>query len=176
MSASSNPALKIHRRGDWDAPPLPAGIPAVGVIRAVTIHRTESSDDDPQPPAERLRAWETEHRAKYGLGPGYHFLIDRQGGIWEGVPLALKGAHTRAVNTGNVGIALFGTARFTLDQQANLLALLRWLADAHPATLGRESLSWIRGHCEWPTASTDCPGPALMALVRAIRHTKEINL
>ena len=91
---------------------------------------------------------------------GYHYLIDRDGTVAEGRPLAKTGAHVKGHNTGTVGISLFGGAgttqngmfheNFTSKQEFALRDLLSSLRAQYP------SITKVSGHNEY--ANKACPG------------------
>ena len=58
-----------------------------------------------------MKAYQTGHQqTNHWADIGYHYVIDRQGRIWEGRELSWKGAHAgnKQANENNVGIALIG--------------------------------------------------------------------
>ena len=51
------------------------------------------------------------HREDRGWADvGYHFLVDKDGTIYEGRALTVRGAHTAGFNTGSAGICLLGVS------------------------------------------------------------------
>lgn len=88
---------------------------------------------------------------------GYHFMIDKDGTIYEGRDLTARGAHTAGFNTGSAGICLLGDFRFEAPSQEQLdaaLALTRWLVELLSPT-------HLAGHKQFNPA-TICPGPFLV--------------
>ncbi|MDX2139529.1 MAG: N-acetylmuramoyl-L-alanine amidase [Chloroflexota bacterium] len=84
---------------------------------------------------------------------GYHFAIDRQGIIYAGRDVGVRGASVAGHNTGTLGIALTGNFELEPPQWRQLRALQRlvnWLAY-------RYSLSHLAGHGEFNPES-ECPG------------------
>jgi len=118
---------------------------------------------------------------------GYHFLLDLEGRIYQGRPFAdesipfdqgpplVIGAHVGGHNTGNIGVTIMGcfhppegshcVDQLTPAARDSLVLLLAYLID----TYGIDPLH-IRGHREWPSASTACPGDNNMALLPSIRQ------
>jgi len=97
---------------------------------------------------------------------GYHYLISRDGRIWEGRPVRLLGSHSGGANTGNDGIAMMGshdTTPITETQIDSLAILIRSVADAYGIGIDR---SIIKGHRQYK--STSCPGDKLMAQLDGI--------
>lgn len=104
-----------------------------------------------------VRRWHVSDRRWRDIG--YHFLIDRNGKIGNGRPLAQTGAHVQGRNTGTIGIALFGGHgsaetdafgdNFTRDQERALRSLLADLQrDFGPVP--------VTGHNQYSAKA--CPG------------------
>ena len=104
-----------------------------------------------------VRRWHVEDRGWSDIG--YHYLIDRDGGIGLGRPVERNGAHVRGHNTGTIGVSLFGghgsnekdafADNFTPQQDAALRRLIGNLrADHGPVP--------VTGHNEY--AAKACPG------------------
>lgn len=104
---------------------------------------------------------------------GYHFLIDRNGDIANGRPLAQSGAHTRGRNKGSIGIALFGghgssetdnfDDNFTPEQGASLRNLIASLQSEH----GQMA---VNGHNQY--AAKACPGFSVPDWLKTKRTSK----
>lgn len=92
----------------------------------------------------------------------YHYLIDWEGGIWEGRPPWALGAHTYDNNPGSLGVCLLGNftlQRPTRAQLAALLALTDWLTWKQGIPPQK-----IFGHRDMPgNQSDECPGYYLHA-------------
>jgi N-acetyl-anhydromuramyl-L-alanine amidase AmpD len=106
---------------------------------------------------DEVRRWHVEDNGWSDLG--YHYMIDRDGTVAEGRPLARAGAHARGHNATSVGICLFGghgSARtddfsdnFTAEQDDALRALIQELEAKYP-------IRKIIGHNE--VSAKACPG------------------
>jgi hypothetical protein len=172
---------KINGRETWKARPMSMrGEPEpMGKISRVTLHHTA----DPRPVgstyaavAERMKAYQTGHQqTNHWADIGYHFVVDRQGRIWEGRELSWKGAHAgnKQANENNVGVALIGNfenADPPAAQRDAAEELIGWLAREYgiPSTK-------IYGHGEiekmYGIPGTCCPGkrfgPTLAGIKRA---------
>lgn len=106
------------------------------------------------------------HREDRGWADvGYHLLVDKDGTIYEGRELSVRGAHTAGYNTGSAGICLLGDFRFEAPAKVQLdatLSLVRWLVELlNP--------SHLAGHKQFNPA-TICPGPFLAAQIEALAH------
>ena len=102
--------------------------------------------------------WHVEERGFSDYG--YHYMIDRDGKIHPGRPLAKKGAHGKGYND-CPGICLLGgmsedgkdAANFTFHQYLELNRLIGTLMDR--AFLNRDAD--IIGHCDLPGVTKTCP-------------------
>jgi hypothetical protein len=95
----------ITRRGSWSKRKLP-DYEDLGLdwsYDTVVIHHT-GNEITPTPEAiEKL------HYEKNGWNEvGYHYIIDRKGGVYEGRSLMLKGSHVDSANSSKIGISLAG--------------------------------------------------------------------
>lgn len=76
------------------------------VFRWITVHHTASS---PLGSDETVRQVQIKHQEeKPYTDVGYHFVIDDDGTVYEGRPLAIEGEHVELFNGGNLGIVLAG--------------------------------------------------------------------
>jgi len=94
---------------------------------------------------------------------GYHFMIDKDGTIYEGRDLTVRGAHVSGYNTGSAGVCLFGDFRFEAPPQAQmdaLYALNDWL-------VFRLELTHLTGHQQF-NDWTECPGTLLISQLEDI--------
>jgi N-acetyl-anhydromuramyl-L-alanine amidase AmpD len=91
---------------------------------------------------------------------GYHYIIDRDGTVAKGRPLARAGAHTRGRNANSVGVCLIGghgsastdsfSDNFTPEQDEALRNLLTSLMQTY------NTISKVSGHNQY--AAKACPG------------------
>ena len=94
----------------------------------------------------------------------YHFLIDLDGIIYQGLEINVRGAHVQGFNTGSVGIVLIGNfnetepAQAQIDSLENLVDYLRYTYE----------IRYLAGHKDYPDQSpdgTECPGDNLYPLL-----------
>jgi len=95
-------------------------------------------------------------------GVAYHFLIDRQGVVWQGRPLNMAGGHVRGnLNNTTIGVAWVGNfenEQLTPAARAAGEKLIRDILRTHP------DVRWIHGHRDLRTridssqSATACPG------------------
>ena len=94
---------------------------------------------------------------------GYHFMIDKDGTIYEGRDLTVRGAHVSGYNTGSAGVCLFGDFRFEAPSQVqlnSLYALNNWL-------VFRLQLTHLTGHQQF-NDWTECPGTFVLTQLEDI--------
>jgi N-acetylmuramoyl-L-alanine amidase len=172
---------KINGRETWNARPMSMrGDPEpMGKITRITLHHTADAravGSTYAAVAERMKAYQTGHQQTNKWADiGYHYVIDRQGRIWEGRELNWKGAHAGngQANENNVGIALIGNfenADPPAAQRDATEELVGWLAREYGIPSSK-----IYGHAEvekmYGIPGTCCPGkrfgPTLAGVKRA---------
>lgn len=116
----------------------------------------------------RLEWIRTGHRGR-GFGDiGYHYIIDREGVVWQGRDVTRwQGAHVSKCNEHNVGVMCMGNFVLQSPSDAQVAALNRTVAQLR-ARYGIPAAN-VRTHREWPGARTACPGDSLQARVRQLR-------
>ncbi|MGQ4376439.1 peptidoglycan recognition family protein [Streptomyces sp. SAS_267] len=169
-------------------------------VQTLTVHHTDDGSSDPDPAAV-VRAIYRNDTVGKGYGDiGYHFLIDRNGLVYEGrwsgtdgtaahdpAGRLVTGAHVQSYNTGNIGIALLGTLTTTPPSSAARTALVQLLADLaarhaltptgkvlylNPVSGVSRVAPVIGGHRNW--ADTDCPGTVFTDLPAIRREVAAI--
>ena len=159
--------VTVHSRAEWGS--RAASCTATHTPKKLTIHMTDTPNADKVSTPARLRQIQSYHRDVRGwCDIGYHFLISRDGQIWEGRPINTLGAHTAGANTNNIGIALLGTFETvppTEAQQTATSALLGAIGSQYGIALSRTT---VKGHREQGTTETNCPGAKTFALLQEI--------
>lgn len=116
---------------------------------------------------DRLEMIRTAHRRDNGWADiGYHYAIDPAGRIHACRPVQWQGAHVKNCNPGNIGIVLLGNYELQRPSQVQLAALkvhVTQLRRAYSIPRGK-----VRGHKDWPSASTQCPGRYLHSQLRKV--------
>ncbi|TVR16789.1 MAG: LysM peptidoglycan-binding domain-containing protein [Planctomycetota bacterium] len=157
----------LVRRHEWNAMDPGSNWDLMNGVRYVTLHHT-----DEYPGMRGLSDKEVVHnicRYHRQLGwadIGYHYLVGRDGMVYEGRRVDRQGAHSGGTNNRhNLGVSLIGNFERELPNQRQLAATQRLL----DAQLRRYHLSRavVRGHREW--APTICPGDALFAWMQRYR-------
>jgi hypothetical protein len=130
-----------------------------------------------------IRGFQTFHMRDRGwCDIGYHFLVTRDGKVFEGRPLSRMGAHVRNNNSGNLGVSLVGCfdsgsgcpsinratgssavpSQTMIDTAGELVGIL---SRRHGIAIDR---SRIRGHREHSGQTTTCPGNNVLGRFDAI--------
>jgi hypothetical protein len=111
------------------------------------------------------------HMDKAGYADiGYHFVVDRDGTLFEGRPLQTRGAHTEGFNTGTVGIVLLGNFENitpTTAQLRTLNQLIRFLKN-------RYQITHLAGHQDFNPEITVCPGETLYSMLPEISERADL--
>lgn len=150
-------------------------------IDMLVVHHTALKvSGDSRPPVERMRALYEYHANNRGWGDiGYHYIIDEQGGIYEGRSGGdfVVGGHAYCANVKTLGIALMGNFELeqpTLQQIQSLQWLLQNLAEKYDINLNRnvsykgKNLKPIIRHKD--LVSTECPGYYVANTIAQIRN------
>ncbi|GEM_PF-2050299 len=162
----------LRTRSHWAAAPIRSNYNKMTKIKAITVHHSALPAPAAGSAAAQVRAIQIDHQGNQGWADiGYHFLIDAQGGVWEGRRLIQQGAHagntSPGLNEGNIGVCLLGN--FELGpvppaQEASLIEVL----DALSGWFGLPR-SAIQPH-QFFKSSTLCPGARLLPIVARYRN------
>lgn len=196
-AAPGVPRPSIHPRSDWARRPGPTL--TAEEVRFLLVHHSQTrngvgSSDAPA----AIRSMHGYHTSAEKGWPdvAYNFLIDADGGIWEGRSGSLAGPVRGDATGGSQGFAqlvcLIGDFTSVEPTPAALDALTRtcaWLASRYSIDLARQVTFASRGSNRWPKGTivttdpiaahrdmsrTECPGDALYPLVRS-RVTPEAS-
>ena len=157
----------VHREA-WGAAPLKSNHDPMGAITRITLHHTdEHSGMCGRADAEVVRAIQAYHQGTQGWADiGYHYLVGRDGRIYEGRAVTAQGAHAGGANNkNNLGISVIGNFSRALPVPAQLAALRGFLADRKVAYGIRGAA--VLGHRD--LGNTECPGDALYAWLQKNR-------
>lgn len=150
-------------RSAWTEEPVGPNHVLMGKVVKITIHHTdEHGGMDGKSDIEIVRMIENFHRnQKRWAAIGYHYLVGKDGRIYEGRPVRFQGAHC-GKNENNLGISVIGDCHHNLPNAKQLKALKAFLDDQ------RERFSVPRsqvfGHRD--IKPTICPGDQLYAWVQ----------
>lgn len=144
-----------------------ARVPVKRAITSIAIHCAATPEGKPFFAAD-IRSW---HKRQGWSDIGYHFVIDLDGTIEVGRPLALAGAHVQGHNARSIGICYVGGVAAdgkqtpkdtrTPAQKAALLMLLRELTGRFPGAV-------IKGHRDYPGVKKACPSFDALAEYRTL--------
>lgn len=156
----------VPRRAWTDAPVKSNNVP-MGTVTRITVHHTgEHAGLVGLPDKEVISRIESYHRNdKKWAAIGYHFLVGRDGKIYEGRPAQYQGAHTSTQNENNLGVSVIGDFMTRLPNPKQLSALKAFLDDKrekYGVGKGR-----IYGHRDLHASL--CPGDALYGWVKSYR-------
>ena len=158
-SLSNRTRPKIVSRYEWGALPSKPNSSPMGKVKKITLHHTSEypgmgyrSDRDV------VRSIARYHRDTLGWADiGYHYVIGRDGKVYEGRPAKLQGAHVGGHNENNLGISMAGNFVSKLPSETQLSTLKSLLS----IKFKEHGLSThqLFGHRDFK--ATECPGEAL---------------
>jgi len=97
---------------------------------------------------------------------GYHFAIDRNGVVYEGRDIHVRGSSVGGYNTGTIGVVVMGNFEYDqpLEVQLTVLqTLINWLATTY-------TLTHLAGHGEF-NAESVCPGKNMIPYLDTLAQT-----
>jgi hypothetical protein len=160
----------VIARNDWTSQgPIYGRVDPMNGISRITVHhdgmapvslRTKSQA------ARRIEVIRHSHVESRGWGDiGYHYIIDPQGRIWEGRPIAIQGAHVKDNNEHNIGILVLGNFDSQHPSGSATGALEQFLANRMRAyNLGVRRV-WTHRELR----ATACPGRNLQRYMEHVR-------
>ncbi len=150
-------------RSAWTSEPVGANHVLMGKVQKITIHHTdEHGGMDGKGDLDIVRMIENFHRGpqKRWAAIGYHFLVGKDGKIYEGRPVKFQGAHC-GKNENNLGISVIGNCHHNLPNPRQLKALQAFLDDQRDRF--NVPKSQVYGHRD--IKPTICPGDRLYGWV-----------
>lgn len=166
----------VLTRSAWGArPALAARLePVGGSWRRITVHHSDEvpgvfldgSLDQSRTALQKIQRY---HQDQNGWGDiGYHYLIDPEGRVFEGRPLAWQGAHAGGTNNvQNLGICVLGNFHDALPTPRALASLERMLEETRQA----HGIPRREVHVHRDYKDTLCPGDRLTAWVASYNGT-----
>lgn len=136
----------------------------IGRVTRITIHHTaEHGAVATLPDIEVVRRIENYHRnGRKWCAIGYHYLVGKDGRVYEGRPANLQGAHVLSENENNIGISMMGDYNKKMPSPRQLAALKSFLED----TRDRFKVGKNRVYGHRDLNRSECPGDALHAWLR----------
>lgn len=150
--------LAVIKRQQWGWLPITESITNHQISR-ITIHHGGEDFADDKDPVKYLRALQSWGRSDKGwVDIPYHFMIDRQGRIYETRPINIPGdTNTSYDPAGHALISVMGNyenQQLSAAQLEALIGITAFLAAEFDVALNN-----IRGHKDY--ADTACPGADL---------------
>lgn len=163
-------------RASWaKANPIPTRLNPMGSIKRITVHHegwTPVYFTDTASTAARLESIRQSHLQRLGAGDiGYHYVIDRQGRLWEGRNIAYQGAHVSKENENNLGIMVLGN--FT--QQSPSSGQLATLQTVIASMMRQYRVPVARVYTHQELGPTSCPGTSLQSAMVSIRRSGRLT-
>lgn len=160
-------SVGIVSRSRWAMYKIKGNITKMGAVKKITVHHTDDASAlHKMTDLQFLRAIENHHRnTRKWACIGYHFIIGRDGTVYEGRPLQYQGAHASSNNPNNIGISLIGNFNKTapgVNQMKSLQGLLYKLRQEFNV-----SASSVYGHTH--LGQTQCPGKYLKRWIELYR-------
>jgi LysM repeat protein len=166
----STGSVTVKTRSAWSIYKIKGNITPMGKVNKITVHHT---DDGPalskMTDIKFLRAIENHHRnTRKWACIGYHYIIGRDGTIYEGRPVKYQGAHARSNNPNNVGISLIGDFNKSMPAKSQITSLEAILAKLRIKYKVPASRVFGHGHL----GQTHCPGKHLKNWLEVYRSRR----
>ncbi len=151
-------------RSRWTTKPPGTNHRPIGRVTRITLHHTaEHGAVATLPDVEVVRRIENYHRnGRKWCAIGYHYLIGKDGRVYEGRPANLQGAHVLSENENNIGISVMGDFDKKLPSPRQLAAVQAFVEDSRDRF--KVARNRIYGHRDLNRSV--CPGDALYAWMR----------
>jgi len=163
-------AVGIIARSKWSKYKIKGNITKMGTVKKITIHHTDDGKAlNKMSDLQFLRAIENHHRnTRKWACIGYHYVIGRDGKIYEGRPVKYQGAHASSNNPNNIGISLIGNFSKGMPSNSQMKSLESLLYKLRKQF--RVSSSSVYGHTH--LGQTECPGKYLKRWIEIYRTRK----
>lgn len=166
-------------------------------VRAIVVHhtagwygRTLTAAATEQREIEQIDALAEDHRTRFGIGPGYHYLAFPSGRVYAVGKWDTHRAHTTGRNTATgeywnvdaIGICAFGNYEKAEPSDALVLAMtdaveqVRALAGSHVPLYGHGAAPTVNALGTPQPQATACPGRYLLAHFARIDLPPSVSL
>lgn len=164
LPALSGTGYVLVPRSRWTKVAPRSNSRPIGRVTRITIHHTaEHGAVATLPDIEVIRRIENYHRnGRKWCAIGYHYLVGKDGRVYEGRPANLQGAHVLSENENNIGISMMGDWDKKLPSTRQLSALKSFLDD----TRDRFKVGKNRVYGHRDLNRSVCPGEALHGWLR----------
>lgn len=167
-AVEDNGTYEIVPRSAWTSKGVGPNHNLMNGVQRITVHHTdEHAGMAGLPDIEVVRRIENYHRGpeKGWAAIGYHYLVGKDGRIYEGRPVKYQGAHVSGANEHNLGISVIGDFNLHLPNTRQLAALRAFLDDQRVRF--KVAMRAVYGHRELHASL--CPGDALFGWVTRYR-------
>jgi hypothetical protein len=162
-------------RAAWTDEPVSRNNNPMGTVLRITLHHTgEHLGLRGLADVEVIRRIEHYHRSPPPNGRGwaaigYHFLVGKDGKVYEGRPARYQGAHVSGANENNLGISVIGDFSHAKPSARQLAALSAFLADKRAQY--KVAKNRVHGHRD--LGRSECPGDALYGWLKGQGYSKQ---
>ncbi len=165
------PELSTIPRSSWAPdPPIRKRLDRMERVTKITVHHegsgvnTHTSRGDVVADLCDIRRIHLDRMRAGDIG--YHYIIDREGRIWEGRPVAYQGAHSGGIaNVGNLGVMLLGNFDLQKPADRQLKVLRHFLANQMRVYTVPQSQVFTHQELR----ATRCPGRHLQRYMDKVR-------
>lgn len=167
--AHGNARYEIVPRGSWTKARVARNNRPMDGITRITLHHTgEHAGLEGLPDIEVVRRIELYHRnEKRWAAIGYHYLIGKDGRVYEGRPVQFQGAHVSGENDHNLGISVMGDFQRSLPSPRQLAVVEAFLNDSRARfKIGKNR---VFGHRD--LNASICPGNALYGWLKGYKRS-----
>jgi N-acetylmuramoyl-L-alanine amidase len=163
LAPAGDDHYELVPRSAWTDEPVGPNHVLMGKVVKITIHHTdEHGGMEGKSDVDIVRMIENFHRnQKRWAAIGYHYLVGKDGRIYEGRPVRFQGAHC-GKNENNLGISVIGDCHHNLPNAKQLKALKAFVDDQ--CERFNVPRSQVFGHRD--IKPTICPGDQLYAWVQ----------
>ncbi len=164
-----NTDVRVLGRHTWGAKPTRSNSSPMGIVDRITLHHTSvypgmgRSDINDVEVIRSIANYHVNHKGWADIG--YHYLIGRDGRVYEGRPVAKQGAHTGGNNERNLGISVVGDFMKALPNDRQMDALKSFLGDQ----MSRYGVRRDRLYGHRDLGNTLCPGTKLYRWLQGYR-------
>lgn len=163
--------LGIIARANWTrSAPTRTKVNAMKGVTRITVHHEGWKPvyfGDTRSTADRIELIRTIHTRDRGWGDiGYHYIVCREGKVWEGRPIAYQGAHVRQNNEHNLGILVLGN----FDKQRPSDPQLDAMVKAIKSFQATHKVAKRRVYTHQEIVATACPGRNLQNKMAGVRR------
>ena len=164
LPAWSGAGYVLVPRSSWTKVAPRSNSRPIGRVTRITLHHTaEHGAVATLPDVEVIRRIENYHRnGRKWCAIGYHYLVGKDGRVYEGRPANLQGAHVLSENENNIGISMMGDWDKKMPSARQLSALKAFLDDTRDRF--KVGKSKVYGHRDLNRSV--CPGEALYGWLR----------